>query len=49
MRSISWPVGVVAPALLPEIGGLDGGHQHRDVAGALLLLMHDLLDLAQHA
>ena len=39
---------VVAPALPPEIGRLDGRHQDLDGAGAVLLLAHDLLDLGQH-
>ena len=42
-------VGVVASALAPQIGGLDGRHQEFDGAGAVLLLAHDLLDLLQHA
>ena len=39
---------VVAAALAPEVGRLQRRHQERDVAGALLLLVHDLLDAAQH-
>ena len=34
-------VGVVAPALAPEIGRLDRRHQDLDGAGAVLLLAHD--------
>ena len=41
-------IGVITPGLAPQIGGLDRGHQHLDGAGAVLLLTHDLLDLAQH-
>ncbi|MNL20370.1 hypothetical protein D3C87_1416130 [compost metagenome] len=41
-------VGVVAPRLAPEIGGLDGGHQKLDRAGAILLLLDDLLHLHEH-
>src|SRR5262245_18136174 len=40
---------VVAAGLLPEVGGLDGGHQHFLTAGPVLLFPHDLLDLLQHA
>ena len=39
---------VVAAALAPQLGRLDGRHQHLDRAGAVLLLAHDLLDLLQH-
>ena len=39
---------VVAPALAPEVGRLQRRHQQRDVPGALLLLVDDLLDPAQH-
>ena len=42
-------VGVVAAALAPQVGRLDGRHQQFDGAGAVLLLAHDLLDLLQHA
>ena len=42
-------VGVVAPALAPQIGELQRRHQHLDRAGAVLLLAHDLLDLLEHA
>ena len=42
-------VGVVAPALAPQVGRLDGRHQQLDRAGAVLLLAHDLLDLFEHA
>ena len=41
-------VGLVAPAFAPQVGRLDGRHQHLDGAGAVLLLAHDLLDLLQH-
>ncbi len=41
-------VGVVAAALAPEIGQLQGRHQQFERAGAVLLLAHDLLDLLQH-
>ena len=41
-------VGLVAPALAPQVGRLDGRHQQFDGAGAVLLLAHDLLDLLQH-
>ena len=34
-------VGLVAPALAPQIGRLDGRHQQFDRAGAVLLLAHD--------
>ena len=39
---------VIAPAFAPQVCRLDGGHQDRDVAGARLFFMHDLLDLAQN-
>ena len=42
-------VGLVAPALAPQVGRLDGRHQQLDGAGAVLLLAHDLADLLQHA
>jgi hypothetical protein len=42
-------VGLVAARLAPQVGRLDGRHQHLDGAGAVLLLAHDLLDLLQHA
>ena len=41
-------VGVVAAALPPQVGRLDGRHQKLDGAGAVLLLAHDLADLLQH-
>jgi hypothetical protein len=41
-------VGVVAAALAPQVGRLDGRHQQLDRAGAVLLLAHDLLDLLEH-
>ena len=42
-------IGVVAVALAPQIGRLDGRHQKFDGAGAVLLLAHDGADLLQHA
>ena len=42
-------IGVVAPALAPQVRLLQGRHQHLDGAGAVLLLAHDLLDLLEHA
>ncbi len=39
---------LVAPRLAPEIGRLQGRHQHRHVAGADLLLVDDVLELAEH-
>ena len=39
---------VVAPALAPELRRLQRRHQQRDVPGALLLLVDDRLDPAQH-
>ncbi len=41
-------IGLVAAALAPQIGGLDGRHQKLDRAGAVLLLAHDGADLLQH-
>ena len=41
-------VGVVAAALAPQVGQLQGRHQQLDGAGAVHLLAHDLLDLLQH-
>jgi hypothetical protein len=41
------PVGVVPPALAPEVGGLDRRHQHRQVPRARLFLVDDLLDVLQ--
>ena len=41
-------VDLVTAALLPDLGGLDGGHQQFERAGAVLLLAHDLLDVAQY-
>ena len=43
------PIGVVAAGLAPQVGRLDGRHQQLDRAGPVLLLAHDLLDLAEHA
>ena len=42
------PVGVVAPALPPEVGGLDRRHQDLLRAGGVLLLADDLLHPLQH-
>src|SRR5215468_5858938 len=42
-------VHVVAAAFTPDLGGLDGRHEQFERAGAVLLLTHDPLDLAQHA
>ncbi len=39
---------LIAPALAPQLGRLQGRHQHLERAGAVLLLAHDLFDLAQH-
>ena len=39
---------VIASALAPQIRRLKRGHQHRNVAGALLFLVDDVLDLSQH-
>ena len=43
------PVGIVAAALAPQVGRLDGRHQHFLGARRILLLAHDALDVAQHA
>jgi hypothetical protein len=40
---------VEAAGLLPEFGGLHHGHREFDGAGAVHLLAHDRLDLADHA
>ncbi len=40
---------VPASGLLPQLGGLHHRHQQFDRAGAIHLLAHDGLDLAQHA
>ena len=42
-------VGVVAPALAPQVGRLERRHQQFDGAGTVLFLAHDAFDLAQHA
>ena len=42
-------VDLVAAAFPPDLGRLDGRHQQFERAGAVLLLAHDLLDLAQDA
>ena len=41
-------IGVIAARFLPQVRRLQRRHQHRDMAHALLLLVHDLFDLAQH-
>jgi hypothetical protein len=41
-------VGVVAARLAPQIGRLEGRHQHFDGAGAVLLLADDPLDALEH-
>ncbi|MPL93332.1 hypothetical protein SDC9_39458 [bioreactor metagenome] len=41
-------VGVIAPRLAPQIGRLQRRHQQRDVPGADLLLVHDLLEPLEH-
>ena len=38
---------VIAPALAPQVGQLQGGHQHLDGAGPVHFLADDLLDLLQ--
>ena len=38
---------IIAPALAPQIGRLDGRHQELDSAGPVLLLADDLLDLVE--
>ncbi len=43
------PVVLVAPALAPELGRLQGRHQHLDGAGPVLLLPNDAADLVQDA
>ncbi len=40
-------VSVIAPALPPQVGGLQRRHQKFDRAGLVLLLANDLLDLVQ--
>ena len=42
-------VGVVAAALAPQVGRLDGRHQHLDRARAILLLPDDPADLVENA
>ena len=41
-------VGLVAAALAPQLGGLDGRHQKLDGAGTVLFLADDAADLLQH-
>ena len=43
------PVLLPTARFLPELGRLDGGHEHLERAGAVHLLADDLLDLAQRA
>ena len=40
---------LVAPALAPQLGGLDGRHQQFLRARRVLLFAHDALDVLQHA
>ena len=40
---------LVAPRVAPQVGRLDGRHEHFLGAGGVLFLAHDLLDLLQHA
>ena len=42
-------IGIVAPALAPEIGRLDRRHQDLDGAGAILFLADHRADLVEHA
>ena len=42
------PVSVVAPAFAPQIGGLQGRHQHWNVTGANLLFVNDIFDFTQN-
>ena len=42
------PIGIVTPALAPQVGALERGHQHGMSAGCLHLLVHDVLDVLQH-
>ena len=39
-------VDLIAAAFAPDLGRLDGRHEQFERAGAVLLLAHDLLDLA---
>ena len=41
--------GLVAAGLLPDVGRLEGGHQHFERAGAVHLLADDSLDFVQRA
>ena len=41
-------IGLIAAALAPQISGLDDRHEQFHGARPVLLLAHDLLDLAQH-
>ena len=38
-----------APGLVPQLGGLHGGHQELDTAAPVHFLAHDVFHLAQHA
>ena len=40
---------IITPAFAPQVRTLQGGHQQWDVACQRLFLVHDLLDIAQHA
>ena len=42
------PVLLPAAGLLPELGGLNGGHEHLERARRVHFLANDVLDLAQH-
>jgi hypothetical protein len=42
-------VSIVAPALAPQLGGLDGRHQQFDCARAVLFFADDGADLLQDA
>ena len=39
---------LIAPRLLPNVDGLQGGHEHLDAAGPVHFFADNLLDLAQH-
>ena len=41
-------VAVIASAFAPQIGRLQRGHQHRNMAGSNLFFVNDILKLAQH-
>ena len=42
------PIVVIAAAFPPQVGGLDGRHQHLLGADGVLFLTHDPLDLLHH-